>query len=591
MSSARNIYWARTTARLACVLFFATMVASQTANTPVPRTAQIPATRKINPTNLAQVQIPPIAVPELIKMTCDEAQRHLTSQKIPLRLQCNGESQSAPRISRQDPVPKTTVQRGSVVQAYFDPVQQRPKFPLQRIDPEKLAGVLLVEVPDLTKRTCTDAEQYLGSNNIPLRVQCHADSNSQQFISRQEPLPKTNVKRGSVINAYFDPAETRVQVPLLQGLTPDDARGVLAQQNLELGSVSIVKQTGDPGRIGPQKPREGSWARPGTKVSVWVYPDRLTITPSTASLKAGERLEVEAALEPHRPGTVYEFFWNDPNDAAGKTQTAAARAGHEYRAPGRYRVYAVTTNPFTGDRVQSNLEAVEVVPVPPPPPTIDGDPQSRPKTGVEQTSTTSGVGETTSPKTPANEPAKSRKEPQSSVRPQQTITVVLRFNPQKPKVGQPVRFHAEVNPPLPGAQFTYWFGDGQAVRAAGDSVLHKYDGGGLYTATVTASVKGREIPSPPQFLQVLSVPPPVVPPTYYAVGVAFVAALGATARIWRRNSKVKKMRQRLVITSHQGTSRFTELRRAGVTPPTVAISLHVPDGVYEVASRTKAGGR
>ena len=622
MSAARWVSkknkWLRAGVCAGCVLAFAGAAVAQTQDGRSTQTTSPKVSPKIGVQKAAQIagaQVGRVVVPDLTNKTCAEARQYLISLETSLQVQCNGESQAAPRVSRQNPAPKAVVARGSVVQAYFDP-------PPQTSGPT----VTSVIVPDVRQMTCADAQQYMISHELALRVRCYQDSNSQPYIARQNPGPNTTVKRWTTVLAYFDlkpapPINTGedygkpvskqiqvpdlnnltcasarsllvthhlrlrvqcngegqwspyisrqapfagtfvnpgtqiqayfdmlpVQVPSLHGLTEDEARGVLAEHNLALGSVSTLKQAdGTPGRVGPQKPNEGASVAAGTVVSIGINPDRLTIRPARANLKAGQQLVVEAILEPNRPGAIYEFFWNDPHDASGSTRTVAARAAHVYKAPGNYSVYAVATDPATGAGMRSNSEAVEIMALPPPTPKI------------------------------------AEKKPQP-------LTVALTTDPKDPGAGKPVTLRAVLSRAEPGAQFTYWFGDGQGVPATSDSISHVYASGGrTYVASVSVMVNGKEVAKASRDVRV---PTPIPTPWWYGVGLAVAGAAAVVVRVHFRNKKINKVRQQLSIVPVPAPPEIEQQSRAMLTPAAVRISVEIPAGEYEMVSGAKAGGR
>ena len=614
MSAARWISdkskWLRAGVWAGCVLAFASAAVAQTQDrrstqmTSPKVSPKIGVQKAVTAAQIAGAQVPQVAVPDLTNKTCAEARQYLISEETSLQVQCNGESQAAPRVSRQNPAPKAVVARGSVVQAYFDP-------PRQTSGPT----VTSVIVPDVRRMTCADAQQYMISHELALQVRCYQDSNSQDYIARQNPGPNATVKRGTTVHAYFDrkpalPSNTgenygkpvskqiqvpdlknltcasarsllvthhlrlrvqcngegqwspyisrqapvagtfvnpgtqihayfdmlRVQVPSLHGLTEDDARGVLAEHNLVLGSVSTLKQAdGTPGRVGPQKPNEGASVAAGMAVSIGINPDRLTIRPAHANLKAGQQLVVEAILEPNRPGAIYEFFWNDPHDASGSTRTVAARAAHVYKAPGKYSIYAVATDPATGAGMRSNSEAVEIVALP------------------------------------------------------QPLTVTLTMDPKDPEAGKPVTLRAVLSRAEPGAQFTYWFGDGQGVPATSDSTSHVYvNGDRTYVASVSVMVNGKEVANDSRDVRVR--PDTTPTPWWYGVGLAVAGTAAVVLRVHFRNKKINKVRQQLSIVPVPAPPEIEQQSRAMVTPAPVRISVEIPAVEYEMVSGAKAGG-
>lgn len=174
----------------------------------------------------------------------------------------------------------------------------------------------------------------------------------------------------------------------------------------------------------------------------------------------------------------YHFDWGDKTSGSDTTAPAAT---HRYAAPGVYAVRVTATpilpaermkalNPSQVPSLHSNAVTIAVLePVQPPPPT---QAQSSP-TAVALTADRTSV-----------------------------------------NLGAPVNFIASLNPPSPGAQFHFDFGDGNTVDTASNLAAHNYSLVGAHSATVTvADANGnQQASSPPVEVTVLEPrpPPPVV---------------------------------------------------------------------------------
>lgn len=171
-------------------------------------------------------------------------------------------------------------------------------------------AVARVQVPDVRGRLPQQGQEILrGAGLVPGTTTTKPLPGVAGTVGEQDPPPNSVVVRGTVFNLVLvasnggqtsdgDEQFSR-QVPLLRGLTPDQARILLGRSRLLLGNISAGSGDGAEGKIYSQNPRERSWARIGTKV------------------------DVQIVEPPKSPGANPQTIWVFVPDLSGQTQKAA----------------------------------------------------------------------------------------------------------------------------------------------------------------------------------------------------------------------------------------------------------------------------
>ena len=134
-------------------------------------------------------------------------------------------------------------------------------------------GIHYVTVPDLTNYVQADGEQQLKDLGVSVLVtQAVDESVAAGSIIRTEPAAGSQVAAGSTVVVYVSRPQvaTTTKVPSLIGMNVDDARTLLVQRKLGLGSQTEQYSDQPVGSIISQNPGEGASAKLNTRVSVVV---------------------------------------------------------------------------------------------------------------------------------------------------------------------------------------------------------------------------------------------------------------------------------------------------------------------------------
>ena len=134
-------------------------------------------------------------------------------------------------------------------------------------------GIHYVTVPDLTNYVQADGEQQLKDLGVSVLVtQAVDESVAAGSIIRTDPAAGSQVAAGTTVVVYVSRPQvaTTTKVPSLIGMNVDDARTLLVQRKLGLGSQTEQYRDQPVGSIISQNPGEGASAKLNTRVSVVV---------------------------------------------------------------------------------------------------------------------------------------------------------------------------------------------------------------------------------------------------------------------------------------------------------------------------------
>ena len=147
-------------------------------------------------------------------------------------------------------------------------------------------GIHYVTVPDLTNYVQADGEQQLKDLGVSVLVtQAVDESVAAGSIIRTEPAAGSQVAAGSTVVVYVSRPQvnTTAKVPALTGLkSVNDARSVLVQNKLGLGSTTEQYSDQPAGTIIGQSPAAGSTVKVNSRVSITVSagPEPVPETPA-----------------------------------------------------------------------------------------------------------------------------------------------------------------------------------------------------------------------------------------------------------------------------------------------------------------------
>ena len=134
-------------------------------------------------------------------------------------------------------------------------------------------GTQYVTVPDLTNYVQTDAEQQLKALGVSVLVTQAVDTSvASGAVIRTDPAAGTQVAAGSTVILYISRPQvsTTTKVPSLTGMSVDDARTLLVQNHLGLGSQSEEYSDQPAGTVLSQNPAAGTTAKLNSRVNVVV---------------------------------------------------------------------------------------------------------------------------------------------------------------------------------------------------------------------------------------------------------------------------------------------------------------------------------
>jgi len=199
-----------------------------------------------------------VTLGDYVGMTRDEAQA--AEQVVSGQITVNWEEEynsnyAAGYVYKQSPVAGRTVREG------------------QNVTLTVSLGTQYVTVPDLTNYVQADAEQQLKNLGVSVLVtQAVEPSVASGAVIRTDPAAGSQVAAGSTVVVYISRPQvsTTTKVPSLVGMTTDDARTLLVQNHLGLGSQSEQYSDQPEGTVISQDPAAGSTAKLNGRVNIVV---------------------------------------------------------------------------------------------------------------------------------------------------------------------------------------------------------------------------------------------------------------------------------------------------------------------------------
>ena len=149
-------------------------------------------------------------------------------------------------------------------------------------------GTQYVTVPDLTNYVQADAEQQLKSLGVSVLVTQAVDTSvASGAVIRTDPAAGTQVESGSTVVVYVSRPQVAAptKVPSLSGMSVDDARTLLVQNHLGLGSQTDQYSDQPVGTVIGQNPAAGSTAKLNGRVNITVSagPEPAPVEPEAPS--------------------------------------------------------------------------------------------------------------------------------------------------------------------------------------------------------------------------------------------------------------------------------------------------------------------
>jgi serine/threonine-protein kinase len=129
-------------------------------------------------------------------------------------------------------------------------------------------------VPSLEGLSEVEAERLLADQGLGLVQLEGADRYDEELaaglVVRQDPTPRTLVKRGSEVAVAYSLGPQVIEVPRLAGKSVPAAQVELASTGLALGRTVHIFHSSEPGTVVEQQPSPGRVAAPGETVDLVV---------------------------------------------------------------------------------------------------------------------------------------------------------------------------------------------------------------------------------------------------------------------------------------------------------------------------------
>ena len=196
------------------------------------------------------------------------------------------------------------------------PVSGRNVREGQSVTPTVSLGTQYVTVPDLTNYVQSDAEQQLKDLGVSVLVTQAVDTSvASGAVIRTDPAAGTQVEAGSTVIVYISRPQvaTTTKVPSLIGLTVDDARTLLVQNRLGLGSQTEQYSDQPAGAIIGQDPQAGSTVKLNDRVNIVV--------------SAGPEPESEAPSSSGEGGWWDELWGGSSSSSSAATEEPSSGGG------------------------------------------------------------------------------------------------------------------------------------------------------------------------------------------------------------------------------------------------------------------------
>lgn len=136
------------------------------------------------------------------------------------------------------------------------------------------AGITGVEVPNVADKTYETAERLLKNRGLTInRVDNYSDTVEEGMVISQSPESGVTVPKGTVVTVTVSKGreEQKIRVPNLIGQTEAEARFILVDNGLSIGSVSYVFNSEvEEGLVCYQSTSQGSYVDPDTIIDIKV---------------------------------------------------------------------------------------------------------------------------------------------------------------------------------------------------------------------------------------------------------------------------------------------------------------------------------
>lgn len=269
-----------------------------------------------------------VDVPDLVGQTLEEARR--TAENVDLTVTVDKREPCADQpkghICEQSPV-EGELAKGEAVSVTVS------------------TGAPKVEVPDVTDKDEDDASRILEDKGFKVKLR-HVESDTEDpgTVLKQDPEGGEKAEKGTEITLAVAKEAAKATVPDLSGATVNEARKLLAAQDLKLGSTTEVESDAESGTVLGQSVASGDEVEPGTAIDVKVAKAVQTVQIPT-DIVGRTLAEVQDELGALGLQVTVATGYSQASDAVVTSSTPAA--GSEVGSEST--VVVVTQAPVTGE--------------------------------------------------------------------------------------------------------------------------------------------------------------------------------------------------------------------------------------------------
>jgi beta-lactam-binding protein with PASTA domain/predicted Ser/Thr protein kinase len=155
-----------------------------------------------------------------------------------------------------------------------------------------------VRVPDVVGETEDDATDILEDAGFEVEVEREFNPEVRRTeVFEQDPEAGERLERGETVTLAVSRGEQPIEVPGVVGLSEEEARAVLADNELQVGTVNREASEEEEGTVIDQDPGEGEQVRPGFGVTLTVSsgPETVAVPDVICQDLGSAQAEVEQA--------------------------------------------------------------------------------------------------------------------------------------------------------------------------------------------------------------------------------------------------------------------------------------------------------
>lgn len=162
-----------------------------------------------------------------------------------------------------------------------------------------------VEIPDLTKSTVENAKVSTEKRGLLIYVvdEIESDEVEKGLIAKQEPLPLSEVRRGSTVKVWISKGSGKVEIPGLENIALAEAQAKLSRLGLDVNVEEVYSEEIPKGFVVSSDPSGGMMVEKGTtvnlKISMGPEPPKTAVVPNVIRMgKSNAEAKIkEAGLE------------------------------------------------------------------------------------------------------------------------------------------------------------------------------------------------------------------------------------------------------------------------------------------------------